>query len=792
MDESMRYIFSVLNLLLFLNSIYASTFISAVSDLVVDAVNDSAVSIQWNYYTMDGVRPGSFHIEYAVGLYSDDFQYIDSISVESRQSSDTNVLSLSYTTTQLSPSSAYRFRVIPVSLEGYRHASNPVGIQTLPFATLNWEPILASRLRIANMGSGFSNPVLGRPHLDEGPEVFTSKDSNDSLRFSDPPTSETPAIPSGRRGHSLTAIQGYVFMFGGRTNGYSCASVYKDNFNYGNTESGRYIYPCTSKQAEVNELWSFDLHTYTWRFLNTSIWNSAPPPAREQHSAVAIDDNLYIFGGKSRTFQLSTDGQIQMQNYSVAVHGDVWKLSIERERVYSLSSSKSTVIQQNESLIQTLDGSLDPTISATSDGVTPRKGLCIKNLVVKVVVDHPCLNQLRLSLRGPGPSTGSPNFFASGYSNEVLLLDQLTANGTGCVSGREEFTFDDGASSAVDTCCSASFKGSYRPMGTLSTFLGSSMVAKWTLVAQDMKLDTLSGSIVSWGVTFTAAPCFKRFSWTNLTSLIAADNAPLARYAAKAVSYDRSYFIFGGRDSKDRPLMDLHRLDIDTLRWTVLTPIDFHIALETSSAVGCSFSLTSWGLLRFGGYYRQATMTGSLADNYGNEVFVMDPVTLRWKPVDVHPWPNADEGTFGSTIPATRYLSAIVFISAAQLSWKNALPLRALYDEPSDSSRINYQGTLTDSLMIFGGFDGATGSVYDGSSGGLLDDIWMLRLSNWSTPGERFRQQKYLETRCGWRKSKSARSFGTESCLSTTNKMNCNFKDLIMLPWCSMNNQSWS
>ena len=126
------------------------------------------------------------------------------------------------------------------------------------------------------------------------------------------------------------------------------------------------------------------MNTYTWQFVNTSIWNSAPPPAREQHSAVTIDDDVYIYGGKSRKFQLSSDGLLQMQNYSVAVHGDVWRLSVERERSYSLSTEKSAVIQQNVSLLHTLDGFLDPNISATSDGVSPRKGLCIKNLVIKV------------------------------------------------------------------------------------------------------------------------------------------------------------------------------------------------------------------------------------------------------------------------------------------------------------------------------------------------------------------------------------------------------------------------
>lgn len=33
--------------------------------------------------------------------------------------------------------------------------------------------------------------------------------------------------------------------------GYSCASIYTDSINYGGTNSGRYIYPCVSKQAEA-------------------------------------------------------------------------------------------------------------------------------------------------------------------------------------------------------------------------------------------------------------------------------------------------------------------------------------------------------------------------------------------------------------------------------------------------------------------------------------------------------------------------------------------------------------
>jgi hypothetical protein len=71
---------------------------------------------------------------------------------------------------------------------------------------------------------------------------------------------------------------------------------------------------------QVNELWSFDLSTYTWEFLNTSLWCSVAPQPREQHSAVNIGGDVYIFGGKSRPFNVSSD----------IVYGDIWKLAVEK------------------------------------------------------------------------------------------------------------------------------------------------------------------------------------------------------------------------------------------------------------------------------------------------------------------------------------------------------------------------------------------------------------------------------------------------------------------------------
>ena len=49
----------------------------------------------------------------------------------------------------------------------------------------------------------------------------------------------------------------------------------------------------------------------------------------------------------------------------------------------------------------------------------------------------------------------------------------------------------------------------------------------------------------------------------------------------------------------------------------------------------------------------------------------------------------------------------------------------ALYDSVA-SVRLNHQGTVSDSVLVMGGFDGATGSVLDGSSGGMLGDMWCV------------------------------------------------------------------
>ena len=168
--------------------------------------------------------------------------------------------------------------------------------------------------------------------------------------------------------------------------GYSCANAYKDALNLGNTESGRDVYPCVHFQSEVHELWSFDINDYQWIFLNTSTWQSTQPAAREQHSAAVIDGNLYIFGGKSRTFQKDSTGQLVLTSHSDEVFGDLWRLNVQKPQLFTLdfASSSNPPIPQDGRLLAVIDGKEDIPVADSGSSVSPRHSLCVDKLIVKV------------------------------------------------------------------------------------------------------------------------------------------------------------------------------------------------------------------------------------------------------------------------------------------------------------------------------------------------------------------------------------------------------------------------
>lgn len=185
-------------------------------------VNDSAVTISWNY---NGASSGSgfpraFVIELAFGGSNIDFSEIAEIDNPIPDTISSGSFQSSYTVIGLLPQSIYCVRVKPVFLvDGAGFPSLPLTFETLRSPVNYWEAVLPRRSSKQAFGRGFGGPLSTRPLLDEGVEVFGQRTHESNLWYSDAPTDQIRVFPSGRRGHSWTFVDGKVYMFGGRTNG---------------------------------------------------------------------------------------------------------------------------------------------------------------------------------------------------------------------------------------------------------------------------------------------------------------------------------------------------------------------------------------------------------------------------------------------------------------------------------------------------------------------------------------------------------------------------------------------
>lgn len=194
---------------------------SLISQPLLEFINDTSLTFSWTL-TLLGSRatlPTNFEIEVSNTHFSEDYSFVNAIDVVLPDQYSNNSLFSTYTATRLQPGSDYSFRVTPTFGSGRGYSSKPLIVTTLPISKTYWEPVVYRRLSLALTARGFTNPVLQRPHLSTGVEIYDDRTSDNELRFSDPTTSETPVYPAGRRGHSLTAINDVAYLFGGRTNG---------------------------------------------------------------------------------------------------------------------------------------------------------------------------------------------------------------------------------------------------------------------------------------------------------------------------------------------------------------------------------------------------------------------------------------------------------------------------------------------------------------------------------------------------------------------------------------------
>jgi hypothetical protein len=384
---------------------------------------------------------------------------------------------------------------------------------------------------------------------------------------------------------------------------------------------------------------------------------------------------------------------------------------------------------------------------------------------------------------------------------QVLIFDQRTREPAFCTGGEKDFFFVDPDMPGVEQsptseCCSPENSSySFTAEGRLSEFTGAPLDRVWTLVVQDLTSDGFTGEVLDWELHFEVDTCRQRHSWEDLSGRVTGTSPP-ARYLGSSIVHGQYLFVYGGRGADNSPLEDLHRLDTASLAWTTLSPVRFSdIALNTASMAGASFVMSFWGLLRFGGLLRYPTLPSDF-QRYVNDVYVMDPVTLKWKLVSVEPSrygltsTGRNPGDQDQVSPTPRYLASIAYIPSSQVWWpQSVLSYRALYDQQVPSSTVNYAGAGIDSLMVYGGVNGASGFLSDGSTGGMLGDMWKLRYGNWSTPGSRAGQLAYMTKHCAWR-SAGVEDKPIDSCLSADEDSPCDLRDLMLLVWCELGDTS--
>ena len=176
--------------------------------------------------------------------------------------------------------------------------------------------------------------------------------------------------------------------------------------------------------------------------------------------------------------------------------------------------------------------------------------------------------------------------------------------------------------------------------------------------------------------------------------------------------------------------------------------------------------------------------------SYISDAYILDLVTLRWRKLDVSE--TGIESKLktiagGQGLPSGRYLGGIVFIPSERLRARHDQNYRELYDEQVVSSHANYAGAISDGVMVFGGLNGATGAFQGGEHGGLLNDMYVLRLANVSSASGRSQQHLYRERNCQWRysnQSSGVTAFNTKQCATGGYFQNCDLRDLLLLAWC--------
>ena len=293
------------------------------------------------------------------GVCSDDFNVVNSIYAGIELELDAYI-------DNLYPNTPYCFRIIAVSDRGIASKSNLLIVTTSPPPQNKWWP--------------------HRPRNNY--EILANTYNNNDMRCG------VTDYPRPRRGHTMSFVNGKVYLFGGLTTICICKEEYSER-------------RCGDETVFSNEVWVLHPKINIWTRLRDHSWNSSfVPRGREQHSATVLSNgNIAIIGGRSDS---STAFQAKNQT---TILGDVWEMDPGQITTHNISTSSSKGDDINQLPANLKDGHVtyhSQHANLTRGNSDDSDDLCIVKMSVKVSFYHPCIEQLGfIALFGPGSSPSS-------------------------------------------------------------------------------------------------------------------------------------------------------------------------------------------------------------------------------------------------------------------------------------------------------------------------------------------------------------------------------------------------
>ncbi|EJK67167.1 hypothetical protein THAOC_11836, partial [Thalassiosira oceanica] len=416
--------------------------------------------------------------------------------------------------------------------------------------------------------------------------------------------------PTPRRGHSLSVVDGSVYIFGGATTICMC-----EDDSQGEDR-------CELQDVYSDELWRLDTATGEFNQLKPppgSLW----PGPREQHSATVLaNGDVLVIGGVTSE-----------------VGGGSKSLLLNDAHV--LSNPERTASHRYRGVdvdVRLPQGEITEHALLTVPSRDEEEEMCIHELEMGLQMDHGCPRSIEHVRLGHVDSSGIQR------GVKVLVASTESLRG-GCEYSFIDLRLSDGADEWILDGLKFPMKGTFRPANSLfGTFRGIPLEGTWSVaIAQSEKLD-LGGkhdnsTLVGWELSFVTKPCYPSAKWTTLE--VPTDFKPRRLHTAVAV--EDSVFVVGG--VSNQYLEDVWRYDRVLSRW---------VELKSAPSEGKSPRHGQAGMLTPGG---AVIAFGGLRPNErlepSQDVWMMDPFDGGW---EWRPIPVLGHGT--PQVPYSRYLSS--------------------------------------------------------------------------------------------------------------------------------------